>query len=452
MSPLDSRILDINSESLGVSVEDLMENAGSALAETIGELFPDKKVLFVCGHGNNGGDGFVAARLMKADVMTLTGPKTQLAKKKAELVEPMPFDASSLKDYDVIVDCALGTGLRGELRAPYDSYVDAINDYGGFVVSCDIPSGLGTGKAVIPDVTVTFHDIKEGMDTENSGTIIIADIGIPGEAYGFIGTGDMLRYPVPKADSHKGQNGRLLIIGGGPYIGAPAMSALAALRIGTDLVHIATPDASFSQISSFSPTFIMHRLDGKVLTPDHIPMLLELSGKADAVLIGPGLGTDEGTVAAVREFISKCKLPTVVDADGITAVGSEPIARDAPLIFTPHHNEFKRLSGGKDVRTTAEAFGAVIVLKGKEDVITDGKRLRNNRTGSPGMTVGGTGDVLSGAIAGLLSKGMDPFDAGCLGAYICGRAGELSYDEYSYGMMPTDVIDNIARVLRSELR
>ena len=449
--PIDSAVMDANAEVMGIKVCDLMENAGSALSEVIGDMFPDAKVLFVCGPGNNGGDGYVAARIMGADVMSLAEPKTSLAKEQADKIDHRKFDASVLSDYDVIVDCALGTGLHGKLKAPYDSYVDAINEFDGIVVSCDIPSGFGTDKAIIPDVTVTFHDIKEGMDTDNSGTIFVMDIGMPQKAYDIIGKGDMKRYPVPKDDSHKGQNGRLLVIGGGPYIGAPAMSSLAALRVGTDLVHIATPEQSFQGICSVSPAFIMHKLSGDVLTEEHLNQLSELVKDADAVLIGPGLGRDERTIAAVRKFVKKCKKPMVIDADAITAMADSGIVKDTPMIYTPHHSEFKRLSSKKDPADAANDLGAVVVLKGKEDIITDGTRTRRNVTGTSGMTVGGTGDVLAGTIAGLLSKGMDAFDAGCLGAYVCGRAGELSFDEFSYGMLPTDMIDNIGRVLRFEL-
>ncbi len=449
--PIDSAVMDVNSEMMGIKVKDLMENAGSALAEVINDLFPDTKVLFICGSGNNGGDGYVAARIMGADVMALAEPRTDLSKEQAGLVRSIPFDPEKIEDYDVIVDCALGTGLHGNLRAPYDSYVDRLNEFDGIIVSCDIPSGLGADKAVIPDVTVTFHDLKEGMDTENSGTIFIMDIGIPQDAYDIVGKGDMKRYPVPDDDSHKGQNGRLLVIGGGPYVGAPAMAALAALRVGTDLVHIATPESSFQGICAVSPAFIMHRLEGDVLTKGSHDILMELSKGCDAVLIGPGLGRDKKTVEAVRKFVIECDKPIVIDADGINAVAGMDLTKDTPVIYTPHHAEYRKLSDVDDPKDAAKGLKAVIVLKGKEDIITDGDRVRRNLTGTPGMTVGGTGDVLAGTIAGLLSKGMDAFDAGCLGAYICGKAGEMSFDEFSYGMLPTDMIDNIGRVLRSEL-
>ncbi len=455
MSSLDSRVLDANSEYLGVKVEELMENAGNSLADVIKEMFPEKKILFVCGTGNNGGDGFVAARLLSSDCAVFSEPKTELAKKQFERIEKTrikDYDDRLLREYDVIVDCVLGTGLSGHVRSPYFEFIKAVNESDKIIVSCDIPSGLGADIAVKPTVTVTFHDLKDGMNTDNSGTVFIMDIGIPENASKIVGPGDMLRYPIPDPNSHKGQNGKLLIIGGGPYIGAPGMAGMAALRTGADLIHIATPESSYSEISAMSPVFIMHKLHGDHLSPDSIEELLKLSDEMDAVLIGPGLGKDPETIEAVRSFVKKCKKPMVIDADAITAMAYSRIHRDVPVIYTPHHAEFKKLAGDMKLEESASELNAVIVLKGKIDFITNGTVTRENHTGTPAMTVGGTGDVLAGTIAGLLSKGMSAMDSGCLGTYICGKAGEMAFDELSYGLVATDVITNIAKVLQKELR
>lgn len=452
ITPLDSKILDINSASLGVSVEQLMENAGKSLADVISESYPEKKILFVCGTGNNGGDGFVAARILSADCAIISEPKTELAKKQYRKIRKVRnFNENDLKDYDVIADCVLGTGVHGDVKQPYSDCIDAINRSGKTIVSCDVPSGFGADKTVKPDITVTFHDVKEGMTEDNCGKIIVSDIGIPDEAASIVGRGDMLRYPVPKDSSHKGQNGRLLIIGGGPYIGAPGLAGLAALRIGADLVHIATPTPSFSGIASMSPNFIMHKLEGNYLCEKSLKTLLELSENVDSVLIGPGLGLSDETKDTVKKFAESCRKPMVIDADGITAIAKSGIRRKYDTVFTPHHSEYRKLAGDAVPEKTASSYNAVIVLKGKEDVITDGARTRRNITGTPAMTVGGTGDVLSGAISGLLSKGMSAFDAGCLGAYICGRSGELAFEEFSYGMLATDVAEYIAKVLKKEI-
>ncbi len=452
ISILDAKALDGNAEHLGISVESLMENAGKELAEIISDRFPGAKVLFICGTGNNGGDGFVAARYLSADATYIKEPKSLLAIKNCKRANIVPYSVDLIGEYDVIVDCLLGTGVNKPVKGEYAECIKTINGSGRTIISCDVPSGLGTDCSVSPDMTVTFHDIKEGMDASDCGTIVIADIGIPAEAYDIIGPGDMIRYPIPNEMSHKGQNGRLLIIGGGPYIGAPAMAALAASRVGADLVHIATPESSFHEISSFSPTFLMHRLPGDHLTTGSIEALLELSERCDSVLIGPGLGTDPETMDAVRSFCTRCDRPMVIDADAITAMSKSDIKRDAPTIYTPHHSEYARLAGDVDQMDASKELGAVIVLKGKEDIITDGSSIRTNVTGCAGMTSGGTGDVLAGIISGLLSKGMTAFDAGCLGAYICGKAGEMAFEEYSYGLMATDLIDDIARVISEGLK
>lgn len=451
ISILDAKALDGNAEHLGISVESLMENAGKELAEIISDRFPSKKVLFICGTGNNGGDGFVAARYLSADATFIKEPKSPLAIKNSKKIKIEPYSDSLIERYDVIVDCLLGTGIDKDIKGEYARCIERINQSGKTIISCDVPSGLGMNCVVVPDMTVTFHDIKEGMNESNCGTIIIADIGIPSEAYDRVGPGDMVRYPKSRDNSHKGQNGRLLVIGGGPYIGAPAMSALAAARVGTDLIHIATPESSFTEISSFSPIFIMHKLPGDHVTEESVSTLLGLSEKCDSVLIGPGIGTDPSTISAVRSFCTQCKKPIVIDADAITAMSGEHIIRNAPTIYTPHHSEYMRLCGDTDQMESSKELDSVIVLKGEKDIITDGMRIRTNITGNAGMTSGGTGDVLAGIISGLLSKGMEPFDAGCLGTYICGKAGDLAFEEFSFGLLATDIIDYVAKVISKEL-
>ena len=219
ISILDAKALDGNAEHLGISVESLMENAGKELAEIISNKFPSKKVLFICGTGNNGGDGFVAARYLSADATFIKEPKSPLAIKNSKKIKIEPYSDSLIERYDVIVDCLLGTGIDKDIKGEYARCIEGINQSGKMIISCDVPSSLGTNCAVVPDITVTFHDIKEGMNESNCGTIIIADIGIPSEAYDRVGPGDMVRYPKSGDNSHKGQNGRLLVIGGGPYIG-----------------------------------------------------------------------------------------------------------------------------------------------------------------------------------------------------------------------------------------
>lgn len=455
MTALDSRVSDLNAESLGIRVKDLMGNAGSAVASFLDERYPDSNILFVCGSGNNGGDGFAAA--LKRDpsrtaVALLCEPSrihTDESRFYYSLLEcPVSrYEPGMLSGYDVIVDCALGTGIAGRAREPTATFIGEANSCGRPVVSVDVPSGLGTELCVKPVATVTFMDSKEGMNDENSGEIAVRDIGIPYEAYHAVGPGDMLRYPVPSGSSHKGQNGRLMVVAGGPYFGAPAMCSLSALRVGADIVRVFAPESIHQTLALSSPVLMVTDLPGDRLTPKSVGMLLRESEDYDAVLIGPGLGIDEGTMEAVRSFVSRCSRPMVVDADGLTAIAG----MRANAILTPHRGEFERLGGGSP-EDIARTMGSVVLLKGAVDTVTDGARTRVNRTGTPAMTGAGTGDVLAGCVAGLLAKGMSMFDAACLGAYICGKAGEAAFVTKSYGLIATDIIDAIPSVLAEGLR
>ncbi len=461
ITPLDSRVMDANAMVLGVSTETLMGNAGKGIADYLAHHFSSQRIGIVCGHGNNGGDGYATAGHLSGNVSVYTidpldsirsEPVLYYLKKCEKKVSP--FEECTF-DFDVLVDCGLGTGISGSLRPAYREYVEKVNRFGGTVVSVDVPTGLGTDTTVLPDVTLTMHDIKTGMNDSNCGEIVVLDIDMPENAYHMTGPGDMLRYPVPSPDSHKGKNGRLLIVGGGPYFGAPAMAAMAALRVGTDLVTVAAPDSVYHEIACVNPTIMIQGLRGDHLCNDHLLDLLALSERNDAVLIGPGLGIDPETVKTVNTFIALCKKPMVIDADGINALPSTFTAK-IQTVLTPHAMEFARLTGLRSkneetVRSVAEMRKCSIVLKGRTDIISDGKTTRLNNTGCAGMTGAGTGDVLAGIIAGLLSKGLSAFDAGCLGAYISGKAGEKAFDERSYGMIATDVIDSIPLVLKEGL-
>ncbi len=456
LTPLDSRVSDVNAEALGISLRDLMGNAGRSVAEELGRRYPDKRILFVCGSGNNGGDGFAAAMTMDPSnvrIALLCEPsriRSDESRFYYSLLECdiQPYDTDLISDADIIVDCALGTGTSGIARGPYASFIRDANASGKPILSVDIPSGLGTDLCIEPTCTITFMDLKEGMDANNSGEIVVTDIGIPIEAYREVGPGDMLRYPIPSKDSHKGQNGRLMIIAGGPYYGAPAMASYSALRVGTDMVRLYSPESIHSDVSHISPVLMITDLSGDRLLPEHVESLLRESTSFDAVLIGPGLGVSEDTREAIRTFVQSCRKPMVIDADAITAISGMRFS--IPVIMTPHRAEFDRLGNGS-IEDVSRLVGATILLKGNVDTISDGHITRLNRTGTPGMTGAGTGDVLAGCVAGLLSKGMTAFDAACLGAYICGKAGEMAFDARSYGMIATDVAENIPYILKDGL-
>jgi hydroxyethylthiazole kinase-like uncharacterized protein yjeF len=473
ISATEMRVLDRNAQHFGVSILDLMENAGRAVADAARRDFgvAGKKVLVVCGTGNNGGDGFVAARLLadEANVTVLLArPPDQLATeeartnfsrlKGAQILEGLDRSEGAMADADLIIDALLGIGAEGPLREPYATLIREMNASGKPILSVDVPSGLGTDAVVKPAVTVSLYDAKEGMTPENSGTIRIADIGIPAQIARTIGPGEFVLYPTPKSESHKGQNGSLLIIAGGPFTGAPALVAMGALGMGADLVHIATPALAAEVVASYSPNFIVHPLVGHRLLHEDLEIIAELASRADAVAVGPGLGDAPGTLDTVRAIIKRLDKPLVFDADAIRAVGQEPaILAKKRVVATPHSREFTALTGktlpdsledrARMVQDAARLLGITILLKGHIDIVSDGARTKLNYTGNAGMTVGGTGDVLCGAVGGLLSKGLKPFDAARLAAFSNGYAGDLAFKVKSYGLTATDVADNLGRVL-----
>lgn len=471
--PEEVRVLDVNASYLGVRTVTLMENAGKAVAEHVLSITkPGSRVAIVCGKGNNGGDGFVAARFLKDAVHTdvflvepegdVTGDIARLNLDRArDLVRPpSSFDP---KQYQVIVDAMLGAGLQGRPRDPYPKYIRILNESRRKIISVDIPSGWPSDLHVRPDDTVTMHAPKNGMTSKNSGRIIVKDIGIPQEAELYCGPGDFTLLPRRRKDAHKGDAGRVLVVGGGPYTGAPAFSAMSAMRAGVDLTFVATPEASALPVSIYSPNIIVRSLKGDFLSEDNVAEVLELAKGKDVVAIGPGLGNSEETTAAVQEIISRLDVPMVIDADAIAACGMRPnILKRKRGVITPHAGEFKKLTNktvrADDlegamalVRTEAARLGMTILLKGPTDIISDGRYVKLNRVHNDAMTVGGTGDVLTGAVAGFLAQRGSPFAAARIGAFTAGLAGNLAFEERSYGLVATDVIDKIPLVLRRYL-
>src|SRR5206468_9457838 len=473
ISPLEMRVLDRNAQYFGISTLDLMEAAGKAVAEVARSEFGavGKRVLVLCGTGNNGGDGLVAARHLSKEArvtVLLARSPDQFDTKEAQtnferlrdvqILAGLDRSEEAIAEADLLIDALLGIGAEGSLREPFASLVRQVNGSGKPIVSVDVPSGFGTGLMVRPTVTLALHDVKEGMTPDNDGRIRIVDIGIPSKVTTMIGPGEFLLYPVPRATSHKGENGRLLVIAGGPYTGAPALVGFGSLGIGIDLVHIATPASAATVVASYSPTFIVHPLVGHRLLREDLRQIIELTPRVDAVAIGPGLGDASGTLEAIREAVRGIPLPMVLDADAIKAVAADPkclVGKKA--VLTPHSREFQLLSGkalpnapeerAEMVRETAKALGVTILLKGHVDIVTDGVRLKFNYTGNPGMTAGGTGDVLCGLTAGLIAKGMAPYDAARLAAFTNGAAGDLAFEEKSYGLTSVDVANQRGRVL-----
>lgn len=469
--------VDENAASLGVPRRQLMESSGNAIARLVREQTESgDRVVFVCGRGNNGGDGFVAARFLQdrhVNVYLLGRPDaltTEIARanwnalQKAEYACEYVRDSRDLDiaDAAVVVDAIVGTGVRGELREPAATAVEQINEHPGEVIAVDVPSGVDpnsgetNGPAVDADRVVTFHDSKPGL-ADLDIPITVANIGIPAAAERFVGPGDVGSFS-RDPDSHKGDAGRILVIGGGPYTGAPALTATAAMRTGADLGIIACPDAVETAIQSFAPDLIVRGFDGERLTPDVVPWLLDEGDAADVVVIGPGLGDADETQTAVSEFLTAFEGRAIVDADALRTVPA--VETDATLICTPHQGELVTMGGTRHddweeraevVESFATELGHTLVVKGRYDIISDGTDTRVNRTGNPGMTAGGTGDVLAGVIASLFAHASrDGLAAGAVGAYLTGEAGDAALEHSGYGLLASDVIAELPGVIWGE--
>ena len=298
------------------------------------------------------------------------------------------------EEADIIIDALLGIGGEGPLREPYRACVEMTNASKSPVISADIPTpGMRT------DRVLSFHRPK-CKDAE------VTDIGIPLDAEIFTGPGDLTMIQKKPGTAHKGMGGKVLVIGGGPYQGAPYLAGLGALRAGADLVRVASP------VLFQSPDLIYEILPGDRINESHLPRLLDLVTEADVVVCGNGLGAESHHVT--REVIAHCK-KAVLDADALRL----PLPEANETIYTPHAGEFARITGIKPIEDLAARARAVklaagrgtILLKGSVDIISDGARVRFNRSGTPAMTVGGTGDVLAG-ISGALFCKLPPFRGG----------------------------------------
>jgi len=487
------RALELNAEYFGVSRLLLMENAGHNVALEVASRFtPGKSVAVFCGLGGNGGDGFVAARhlsCMGFKVRIILAGKAREISDKAALEnwhalqflsEAIPveevYDSTLVPKAtaDIVIDALLGTGAKGSLRPPILQLVVRINEMDAFRVAVDVPTGIdadtGTvsGEAVKANLTITFHRSKKGLGKAKKyvGELLVKSIGLPKEFEQFAGPGDVLLVAKPRpSESHKGDFGRLLVVGGSEtFSGAPTLVAQAALRTGVDLVYVAAPEKTAYAISSLSPDIITIKLEGKHLNPNNLNTLKPYVEASDAVVLGPGLGLHPETREAVKgivEAVEKSGKPLLLDADGLKAFANFKRKLGVPLVLTPHAGEYATLTGKKppeplsqkvlQVQRTAASLNATVLLKGSVDVVSDGTRVKLNFTGNPGMTVGGTGDVLSGIAGAFLAQKADCFEAAVAGAFVNGAAGDFVFEEFGPHMVATDLIRHIPKVLNDPM-
>lgn len=461
-------------EEQGIPGADLMEAAGTALAEAVAGLSPQGPVRIVCGKGNNGGDGLVAARRLRDlgfGVETL----------ELEKSEPGDFD-SWLRGSGAVVDAIFGTGFKGAAREPAAGAIEAINRCDAPVIACDIASGVDAssgeveGVAVEADLTISFHAAKLGHRIApgkwQTGELRVEPIGIPdgapsAPAGGTIGLSVLGQLPRRGSRSTKFSSGQVVIAGGSRGLtGAVRMSSLAAIRAGAGYATVAVPADLEAIFESSQPEVMSVGCPGGdgALAPAGLKAIRKGFERAAAGVLGPGMGRDPGSVELAREAVAAIEAPLVIDADGLNAFAGEIALlgeRSAPTVLTPHAGELGRLLGRSAeeiatrrlsaAREAATAAGAIVVLKGDDTIVTDGERVAVNALAAPALATAGTGDVLSGITAAMLARGLEPFAAACAAVLAHARAGRDAARRIGLAesVIATDVIDSIPAGMRA---
>lgn len=460
----------------GIPGRTLMERAGAAAFAALRRRWPAaRRVAVLCGRGNNAGDGYVLARLaheagLEVRVFRLAGESALAGDARSVAVDARQagvpitdYTGQAMDDCEVLVDGLLGTGLSGEVRAPFSMLIDAANSTTASILALDIPSGLEAdtgrvlGTAIWAELTVTFIGLKQGLFTgegpDRCGDVQFDDLAVPPEVYGEqtpaarrIGR-SLLRKALPprRRSSHKGDFGHLLVIGGDAGMaGAVRMAAEAGARVGAGLTSVATRSAHAALVSAQRPELMCHAVESaEALNP--------LLARCNAVAIGPGLGRESWGRGLFGRILESHK-PMVVDADGLNLLREEPLQRDN-WILTPHPGEAARLLGCSPADIQADRFhaavsiqasyGGVCVLKGAGTVIAGPEGIAVCSAGNPGMASGGMGDVLTGVISGLLAQGLRPEQAARIGVCLHAGAADAAADEGERGMLAMDLMPHL---------
>jgi len=457
MSPEEVAILDANAKALGADMDELMATAAEHLANAL-EGAPSP-IWILCGPGNNGGDGFRLASMLEECfvVATHSKQKTALAQRARDDWKGPIYSIENLPDPSpaTIVDCLLGAGTVGKPRGEVLRLMELIPGR-PMVLACDMPTGCGSGLSFNAFRTVTFEAPKTTMVGEGGrllsevGDLFVAPIGWPAGTLD-PGPGDLLRYPHPKEDQIKGDRGRVLILGGGPYHGAPLLSGMAAARMGCDLVHVAMPKKASIRAKWPSEIIPEPMVDEDIISNIDAIIKRSTTGRGvQALVIGPGMGDDPASLEAVNRLIEATPdIPKVIDADAIKALNGWP--KSLTGVVTPHQKELdKWIWDFANIPSMLEGHGEnrVVVKTGAEDIIFGaGGRGGVVSGGNPRMSMGGTGDLLAGCIGGLLALGLSPWSASRVGTYIMRRAGEMAGEEIGPGMVAEDIPPYLSKTL-----
>ncbi len=463
-------------EQLGIPGYTLMTRAGEAALDLVVECWPAaRRLLVLCGSGNNGGDGYVVARLARAAGLEVTAAALSdpsrlggdAARAFADFTshggQVDEFAASLLAGADVVVDALLGTGVDREVGGAYAACIDVVNGAGRPVLALDLPSGLHAdngrvmGRAVRADRTVTFVGLKSGLflgsGPDHVGTLSCSDLGVPEDpdrvapVMRRIGAADVARVlPRRRRTSHKGDHGRVLVVGGGAGMpGAVGLSAAAALRAGAGLVTVVTRPEHVATVGAGRPELICHGVESG---RDLHPLLVH----ADVIALGPGLGRGEWSQAMFDAALAAGK-PMVVDADALNLLAAKPHER-TDWILTPHPGEAARLIESSpaeiqadrlgSIRAIVGRYGGVAVLKGAASLVLGPSGLPwVCAAGNPGMATAGMGDVLTGVIAAVWAQHGQAEAAAAVGVLVHATAGDLAAHGGERGLLATDVIERL---------
>ncbi len=468
----------------GVPSLDLMERAGKALADRARSLAPTGKILCVCGGGNNGGDGFVCARLLReAGVATTAFCNAERRSPDCAETERRWISSGGTTvrefpkgEYALVVDCLYGTGFHGSLKekdVETAKAIAALRESGAKVLACDIPSGVDgengrvNGVAVAADVTLCIGERKLGGylgdGIEYAGKIERADIGIllPEKEYVSLADRELVASLLPKRrrNSHKGSYGKAAIVGGSEeYLGAPYLSSAACLRSGAGYTVLFVPEKWRTLYALQSPALLVRASSegGRyAFNEEYMRELLSF----DSVAYGMGMGKSEEVYKGLKWLLENYTGRLIIDADGLNGLaryGESSLLEGAScaVVLTPHAKEFSRLSASSvteildaPVRAAtefAEKYGVTLLLKNAVSVVTDGKKIAINATGNSGLAKGGSGDVLSGILAGLCAQGADGYSAAVAGSYLLGKSAEIAARRKGeYSLLPTDVVEGL---------
>lgn len=478
---LEMAVTEENAVALGVPIDALMENAGRAVAEEAARRLsgPPSRIGILVGMGNNGGDAMAAGYYLSqwgyqaeawlvrpaAEIRSRASRRCFERIERRGMVRLRLPRAEELANLSMIIDGLLGTGQTEPLRPPYGEAVALAKGSGVPILSIDVPTGISGRDGLSPRWTVALTAVKDGMDPENSGEIIVRDIGIPADAWLRTGPGEFHFLPRNRATQERGRSARILVIGGGPYAGAPALAALAALRSGAERATVLTPASAALAVQSFSPNLVVRAFGSDHFRPEDVPALREFidSGPPQAVVMGMGAGRDPETVAAFAALLAHVRRtsPLVVDADALGALPPPSRGVADPkgwgLVATPNAGEYRRYFQGpaeaalseriEHARRTAFDHQFALLVKGDPDILTDGTQTFQNYHHHPSATVSGVGDVLGGVLGSVLAQGVSALHATRLASYWVGEAGIRAAARTGLGLVATDVIEELPHAL-----